>query len=86
VVPGCPQTSPREAGERGCIRDAYGEHRAEAGDRPEKAPKTHDKAILSPLLCLLRLFAAVLQSALDPFTSNLEKPAKATQGHLNATS
>ena len=66
VVPGCPQSTPREVGEGSCIRYAYAEHRAEAGDSSEKAQKTPDKAILSALLSLLRLFAAVLQLALEP--------------------
>jgi len=66
VVPVCPQTASSVAGEAGYIRDAYGKHRAEVGDSREKAQKPPNKAILSPLLCLLRLFVAVLQLAFEP--------------------
>src|ERR1035441_4816825 len=52
VCPGCPQTSPREAGEGGCIRDPYGEHpgaNAEYGMRNSRAKPP--KATSNPTDC-----------------------------------
>jgi hypothetical protein len=55
VVPGCPQTSPRAAGEGSCIRDAYGGHgtlnlepRTLNLEQPDKAIPSHPQAPLRP--------------------------------------
>jgi hypothetical protein len=52
VCPECPQTAPSEAGEGGCIRKVYTEHRT---------------------------------LNLEPRTSNLEQPGRATPSHPQAT-
>jgi hypothetical protein len=55
VVPGCPQTSPREAGEEGCIQSAYVENRTLNLEprtlnleQPGKAIPSHPQAPLRP--------------------------------------
>src|ERR1035441_2299804 len=85
VCPECPQTTAREAREGSCIRNAYGEHDAEVGVSREKAQKTQEKAILSLLLCLLRLFAAVLQNLRSFVSICGSSVQQATQSHPNAT-
>ena len=50
VVPGCPQTTPREAGEESCIWNAYDEHRTSNIEHrtsnkqePDKATQSHSQ-------------------------------------------
>jgi hypothetical protein len=62
----CPvwyQTTPREARQASWIRESYGKYLAAAGNNRKKAQQPRDEAILSPLLCFLCLFVAVLQLA-----------------------
>jgi hypothetical protein len=55
MVPGRPQTTPREAGEWGCIQNAYGEHRTSNIEQPTSSEQKPGKAAQSDLKATLKL-------------------------------